>query len=479
MVFVNGGKMNQHGGQGGKGSSDIASYHPIPAAYYEVRPSYQDDRPAFPNQREDIVNSLIFSMWDQPAFPTNERPSEPVHPTRHRGDGDSQPANIGARSKPDDYMGIPRHNSDQANNQDLLQPQGRKYTIAALGLDDTSASRFDQADLVQQAYEDQNNQVQNPEFQCASSYSENHAEISCPPPMIPYPPRSLPQGVGTTVPHGIPRKSILLWLLGEPILHAVSDYGYPSNESTDCQTTAQTALPRESLGLSVEYYPLEAMSTPKVGAGDDTHTPATNDFSNTDCLTIGQKTHQSRKRSYQRDGDKSGEDGQRTRQRTRQWYDKKGAEEKEEGGEGECLLACPFFKKDPLNHPECSRATLRDMSRLKQHLKRKHSGQPSGNGQPINNIDIITEAQMEALSEKVPPLESPIKVYYRMWRILFPGTPSPNSPYRENVLEVGARSFYNFATKRENIYRLEYANGRFLQVFEGVHAEYQASIGSR
>ncbi|KAH8887930.1 hypothetical protein GQ53DRAFT_768230 [Thozetella sp. PMI_491] len=131
-------------------------------------------------------------------------------------------------------------------------------------------------------------------------------------------------------------------------------------------------------------------------------------------------------------------------------------------------FACPFWKKDPRKNPGCFRHELKRVNRVKQHLKTKHKipircpkcqrsfenrpecyehiRQTACEKLPMIVDEGISEEQVQALAAKGKADLTQEQRWYRIWNIIFPGVPSPSSPYRDEGMAEGARDalqFYN------------------------------------
>ncbi|KAL9083948.1 MAG: hypothetical protein Q9165_008291 [Trypethelium subeluteriae] len=132
----------------------------------------------------------------------------------------------------------------------------------------------------------------------------------------------------------------------------------------------------------------------------------------------------------------------------------------------EKLLACPFCKLKPRKYRSCYKYTLRDISRVKQHLRRCH-GIPkycpscyvtfgtekvrddhirSRNCQIAPSVDFecVSEEQRKLLEQRVSKSKSTVENWYTIFEILFPGTPRPSTPYVEGVLSEQLSEFQDF-----------------------------------
>lgn len=128
------------------------------------------------------------------------------------------------------------------------------------------------------------------------------------------------------------------------------------------------------------------------------------------------------------------------------------------------LFACPYFKYEPMRYAEgnthelhyrgCAGGLYRDISRVKQHLKRvhhrpdfycrrcfsvfdtneelqEHSSQEEGcDAETCPFPEKLDETQQNKIHVKRPG-KDPKDLWYDIFRIIFPGVPVPNSPYIE------------------------------------------------
>jgi hypothetical protein len=117
-------------------------------------------------------------------------------------------------------------------------------------------------------------------------------------------------------------------------------------------------------------------------------------------------------------------------------------------------LACPFYKANPFLYPHCgTRNRIRSTHYVRQHLTRSHRqvfycptckskdfSNPHERDEHIRarscdlsnqpNPDGVSSESFEALKEIPRSLPEPER-WFRMWDILFPGMPRPESPYVE------------------------------------------------
>ncbi|KAK7947152.1 uncharacterized protein PG986_011473 [Apiospora aurea] len=126
------------------------------------------------------------------------------------------------------------------------------------------------------------------------------------------------------------------------------------------------------------------------------------------------------------------------------------------------LFACPFLKRYPLRHRDCSKYTFKRVRDVKQHLNRSHrtpefycarcwSVFPSAKDRDEHARDVkcqvihhagnrpffegVTEEQKERLMQKKGHNKSHEEQWFLIWDIVFPGTRRPSSVYRYNPQE--------------------------------------------
>jgi len=136
----------------------------------------------------------------------------------------------------------------------------------------------------------------------------------------------------------------------------------------------------------------------------------------------------------------------------------------------QALWACPFSKWKPLTYQACYAYTLKDISRVKQHLRRRHRiplhcpictmqfpseaarddhlrqrscrEEERSLSQPIEGV---TQAQQELLERRVDKSKTKEEQWYSIWDILFPGhSPRPASPHVDYGVSTQLRSFQEF-----------------------------------
>lgn len=128
--------------------------------------------------------------------------------------------------------------------------------------------------------------------------------------------------------------------------------------------------------------------------------------------------------------------------------------------------ACPFSKWKPLSYRKCCQYILKDVSRVKQHLRRYHE-RPSYcpicwktfqdeemfeshiqnrncSPQPKRDVDGVTSVQQKKLERRSEKQLSKPEQWYAIYEILFPGQPHPESPYIDSGLSAELLSFEAF-----------------------------------
>ena len=130
------------------------------------------------------------------------------------------------------------------------------------------------------------------------------------------------------------------------------------------------------------------------------------------------------------------------------------------------LLACPFWKLDPGKHRGCFRMKLDSISRVKQHLRRKHTpalyceyclaiSLDKKNHQTHVKSRLcsyrsceftgITYQQREELSKKSNPNLSELGQWFAIWDIVFPDQLRPTSGYMDPDLSEDLCQFREYA----------------------------------
>ena len=141
----------------------------------------------------------------------------------------------------------------------------------------------------------------------------------------------------------------------------------------------------------------------------------------------------------------------------------------------EKLFACPYFKLDPSRYSRrniaekkyrgCSSCYLMDISRLKQHLYRVHGRPDHYCGSCFQEFK--TKALLDAHTRQRPSCElnecpfeekmdsdqkiqikrrrfgqNPSEAWYDIWRILFPNSDAPESPFSEIASSITVQSLF-------------------------------------
>ncbi|KAK4221306.1 hypothetical protein QBC38DRAFT_377349 [Podospora fimiseda] len=130
------------------------------------------------------------------------------------------------------------------------------------------------------------------------------------------------------------------------------------------------------------------------------------------------------------------------------------------------FLACPFWKLDPMEHKACFRMRMDKISRVKQHLTRKHlpafycercmlvlpDEQAHLAHIQIMNCSFqserfigITHRQQRELSRKSNSNLSVTDQWFAIWGIVFPNTPRPLSAYMDPDLSEDLCRFREYA----------------------------------
>ncbi|OTA92481.1 hypothetical protein M434DRAFT_396449 [Hypoxylon sp. CO27-5] len=128
--------------------------------------------------------------------------------------------------------------------------------------------------------------------------------------------------------------------------------------------------------------------------------------------------------------------------------------------------ACPFSKWRPLTYHKCQQYILKDISRVKQHLRRYHErprycpvcwevfreddkfethiqGRHCS-PQPKVDIEGVSSAQQKQLERRSDKQLSKPEQWYAIYETLFPGQPRPDNPYIESDLSAELISFQKF-----------------------------------
>ncbi|KAL0777214.1 hypothetical protein CaCOL14_006732 [Colletotrichum acutatum] len=123
-------------------------------------------------------------------------------------------------------------------------------------------------------------------------------------------------------------------------------------------------------------------------------------------------------------------------------------------------LACPFYTFDRVRHLRCAHFHLKRVKDVKQHLLRKHrfhcrgcyegfkdkekfrdharNSQQcqagTGNSQSAGIEEGFSEDQVSVLQQRINPRDEDHS-WYSIWKILFPGQPTPASPFLKSDVE--------------------------------------------
>lgn len=131
--------------------------------------------------------------------------------------------------------------------------------------------------------------------------------------------------------------------------------------------------------------------------------------------------------------------------------------------------ACPFCKWKPLSYQACYAYVLKDISRVKQHLRRRHRipihcaicfesfssedkrdvhlrarcCQAPADGQ-AKTFEGVTREQQEMLERRVDKSKTKSDQWYSIYGILFPGEPFPKSPFVDSEVSTHLSAFQQF-----------------------------------
>ena len=140
----------------------------------------------------------------------------------------------------------------------------------------------------------------------------------------------------------------------------------------------------------------------------------------------------------------------------------------DDSGRSSKLLACPFWKLDPGKYSGCFRMTLKGISRVKQHLDRKHapdfycefcllvSFDEESHQSHIKSRSCsfqsceftgITHSQRYQLSRKSKPNLPESDQWFAIWDIVFPDQPRPTSAYMDPDLSEDLCQFREYAQR--------------------------------
>ncbi|KAI1367469.1 hypothetical protein F5Y08DRAFT_298594 [Xylaria arbuscula] len=132
----------------------------------------------------------------------------------------------------------------------------------------------------------------------------------------------------------------------------------------------------------------------------------------------------------------------------------------------DALLACPFAKWKPLSYQSCYKYIMKDIRRVKQHLRRNHKRplhcptcwdtfkleeafyshikDRTCLPQPERAIEGMTASQQEHLEGKVDRKLSKSDQWYSIFSTLFQDSPRPKSAYLESDLSAELLDFQRF-----------------------------------
>ncbi|KAI0552900.1 hypothetical protein F4679DRAFT_28524 [Xylaria curta] len=132
----------------------------------------------------------------------------------------------------------------------------------------------------------------------------------------------------------------------------------------------------------------------------------------------------------------------------------------------DALLACPFVKWKPLSYRSCHKYIMKDIRRVKQHLRRNHMrplycptcwetfkveetfySHIEGRSclpKPKRELEGVTSTQQGLLEHKADRKLSRSDQWYAIFSILFPDSPRPRSAYLESDLSAELLDFQNF-----------------------------------
>ncbi|KAK7906584.1 hypothetical protein PG985_016321 [Apiospora marii] len=122
------------------------------------------------------------------------------------------------------------------------------------------------------------------------------------------------------------------------------------------------------------------------------------------------------------------------------------------------VFACPFFKRHPNKHRDCSKYVLKRIQDVKQHLNRshrtpdyycarcydtfhsakerdEHTRKSNCHRRENHQYEGITEDQKDQLAHPSGRNKTPMERWFNIWDILFPGVPRPKSVSRYSPRE--------------------------------------------
>lgn len=193
--------------------------------------------------------------------------------------------------------------------------------------------------------------------------------------------------------------------------------------------------------------------------------------SSSPCPTQGQQSSKggkkncgkkSNERKRKRGNDEDGDQDERRRR-----FDAHRSESDAEDGKNERSFACPYCKWKPVTYGDCRMCVLKEISRVKQHLFRKHVGpfqcvhcyaefktselrdahllQRSCTTVPRRTMEYMTEDMRHRIKKRVDPKKTKREQWYEIYAILFPDDPLPKDPYLDEVISTELDALQAFA----------------------------------
>lgn len=170
---------------------------------------------------------------------------------------------------------------------------------------------------------------------------------------------------------------------------------------------------------------------------------------------------------YAENGNNEDQDDERRRKRSRALQS--GVSSK--GSDDSLLFACPFYKWKPHRYHKCQQVELTAVSRVKQHLTRRHRIPihcPACNMQferddnltahirqrppcemqaqvPWEGVTVQQNALLQARSDRN---KTPENQWYDVFRILFPESDLPESPYMDSMKSQVLQNFCNYVREK-------------------------------
>ena len=181
--------------------------------------------------------------------------------------------------------------------------------------------------------------------------------------------------------------------------------------------------------------------------------------------TTDSSQRRSSKRSRRRSPDEGDQDDQEEGDGRRNAPGRGPQSQKDHDPAEDVLFACPFVKRYPHRYLKCFSHSLKDISRVKQHLFRdkthrlpiycprcsdtferedirdEHIRDAQCNKRTPVKWEGITESQRRQLSKRLPSTRPPEENWFCIFRILFPREPLPSSPYIDMGLSGELRAF--------------------------------------